>query len=355
MPTPRPHPDRRPVPLATILTVFAIALVLAAIWAWSRVLLLAFAAILLAIALRGGARVMHNRLGLPFRPGVLITAAGSAGLVALLFVYTGPAISKQFNQLLDSLPDAWKQVSDWMDNSSIGSFVEQQLGGEGGDQGQAAGGSLSSAFQYLRGTITTMFGTAANIVLLITMAIFLALDAGTYRDGFLRLVPMGYRDRARDIMDETGTALARWMGGQALDMLIVALLTGAGLWLLGVPLALVLGVIAGITNVIPVIGPFMSGVPAVLFAMTQGVDKAIYVTILFVVIQQIEGNILMPMIQKYAAHLPPVLTVIAIVAFGSIFGLSGIILATPLLLVAIILVQRIYVEDILGDRDGKRG
>ena len=124
---------------------------------------------------------------------------------------------------------------------------------------------------------------------------------------------------------------------------------GILLWLLGVPLAMVLGLIAGLTNIIPVIGPFMSGIPAVMFALTQGVDQAAYVTLLFVVIQQIEGNVLMPMIQKYAAHLPPVLTVLAIVAFGSMFGLFGVVLATPLLLVSIILIQRLYVEDVLGD------
>ena len=90
-----------------------------------------------------------------------------------------------------------------------------------------------------------------------------------------------------------------------------------------------------------------------MFALTQGVDQALYVTLLFLVIQQIEGNVLMPMIQQSAANLPPVLTVLAIVAFGGMFGLFGVILATPLLLVSIILVKRLYVEDVLGDRLSK--
>lgn len=359
----RPEPTDRAgrsglhdVPFATIIAVFAIGLLLAAIWTWSSVLLMGFAAILLAIALRGGAQVLNRRLGLPFKPGVLLTALIAAAIFAGLFTAAGPAVSQQFNELLKSLPAAWRQVSDWLEGSSIGQFIERRIdSSSGGGQSSGSSGGIPSIFGYLTGTITTVFGGLANLVLMLTMAIFLALDAPGYRGGFLRLIPLFYRERAAGILDECGTALARWMGGQALDMLVVALLTGLGLWLLGVPLAMVLGLIAGLTNIIPVIGPFMSGIPAVMFALTQGVDQAAYVTLLFVVIQQIEGNVLMPMIQKYAAHLPPVLTVLAIVAFGSLFGLFGIILATPLLLVSIILVQRLYVEDVLGDSLPARG
>lgn len=337
------------VPVATILTVFAIGLVLIAIREWSAVLLMGFASLLIGIALRAGAVFLNKRTGLGVKAGVILTALAVIGLIFPLFGAIGPALSEQFNQLLVSLPQAWQQVSDWLANSSVGQFIERRLD-SGSDNGQSgAASSLPSIFGYLTGTITTVFGGVMNIVLMLTMAIFIALDAASYRRGFLRLVPLGYRNRAEQILAEIGQALGRWMGGQILDMAIVAILTGLGLWLLGMPLAMVLGLIAGLTNIIPFIGPFLSGVPAVMFALTQGFDMAIYVTILFVVIQQVEGNILMPMIQKYAAQLPPVLTMLAIVAFGGAFGIFGVILATPLLLVAIILVQRIYVEDILGD------
>lgn len=341
---------RHNVPFATIVAVFAIGLLLAAIWTWSRVLLMGFAAVLVAIALRAGAAALNRRLGLGYKPGVLVTALATTGLFVALFMAAGPAVSKQFTELLGSLPEAWRQVENWLDGSSFGQFIERRIdAGGGAPSSGATTSSLPSIFGYLTGTITTVFGGLANIALMLTMAIFLALDAPTYRGGFLRLVPPGYRARSAGIVDECGVALGRWMGGQALDMLVVALLTALGLWLLGVPLAMVLGLIAGLTNIIPVVGPFLSGVPAVMFALTQGVDQAVYVALLFLVIQQIEGNILMPMIQKYAAHLPPVLTVLAIVAFGSLFGMFGVILATPLLLVSIILVQRLYVEDVLGD------
>lgn len=349
--TDRPGTPQPRLRLGGIVLAFALAILLAAAWKWSNVLLMGFGAILVAIALRAGARLLNTWLGLGFKPGVLLSALAAGLAIAAVVVWAGPSISQQFRQLLSSLPAAWEQVNTWLSESSVGQFLEQRIRTvEGGNAPAPPAGTLPSLFGYVTGTLTTVFGSAANLVLLVTVAIFLALDAPQYRGGALRLVPRSYRPRATQIADELGSALARWMGGQAVDMLLVALLTGLGLWLLDVPLALVLGLIAGLTNIIPVVGPFLSGIPAVLFALTQGVDLALYVTLLFVVIQQVEGNMLMPLIQRYAVDLPPALTVLAILAFGSLFGFAGIVLATPLLLVTIILVKRIYVEDVLGDR-----
>ena len=294
---------------------------------------------------------MNRYLGINTRVGVLLTALVTVLILFLLVQGVGPAISAQFNELLRGLPAAWDQVNDWLSTSSVGQFIERQLDPENAEGAAAGGGQsgLPAVFGFLTGTITTVFGGVANMVLMITMAIFLALDGPNYRNGALRLVPIPHRPEAREITDELGTTLGRWMAGQALDMLAVAVLTGLGLWLLGMPLAMVLGLIAGLTNIIPYVGPFLSGAPAVLFALTQGFDMAVYVLLLFIFVQQFEGNVLLPLIQKYASDMPPVLTVMGIVAFGSLFGFAGIVLATPLVLVFMVLVRRIYVEGILGD------
>ena len=344
-----PRPRLRPGPITMVM---ALVLLLAAMWQWSNVLLMGFGAILIAIALRAGAAVLHRRAGIGLKPGVLLCALAATLVIAGIVAGAGPSISDQFGQLIGSLPAALDQVNAWLSDSSLGQFLERRLESAEAGGGTTPGGSLPSLFGYVTGTLTTVLGGVANLVLLVTVAIFLALDAPMYRGGALRLVPLSYRARAGQIADELARALARWMGGQALDMVLVALVTGLGLWLLGVPLALVLGLIAGLTNIIPVVGPFLSGIPAVLFALTQGFDLAVYVALLFVVVQQVEGNLLMPLIQRYAADLPPALTVLAILAFGGLFGFAGIVLATPLLLVTIILVKRIYVEDVLGDRQG---
>lgn len=359
--TDRPEPlaqgalaPRRPVPIATILTVFGVALLLGALWAWKSLILLSFAAILVAIALRGGGKLIHRWTKINLKLGVVLTVVLLVLAALLLMRSVGPALSAQFTELMRGLPAAWQQVSDWLSTSNVGQFIERRLepsaapaGGGGGNPAAASG--LPGIFSFLTGTITTVFGSVANVVLMLTMAIFFALDGPSYRDGALKLVPIPFRPSARFISDELDVSLGRWMAGQAVDMAAVALMTGLGLWLLGMPLAMVLGLIAGLTNVIPYVGPFLSGTPAVLFALTQGYDMAIYVLLLFVFVQQFEGNVLMPMIQKYASDLPPVLSVMGIVAFGGMFGFAGILLATPLVLVLIVLVKRVYIEGILGD------
>ena len=206
-----------------------------------------------------------------------------------------------------------------------------------------------SVFGVLRGTVNAVIGGIANLVLIITVAIFLALHPQPYIHGLLRLVPIVHRDHAAEILREIGDKLWSWLAGQSLDMLIVAVLTGGGLWLLDIPLALVLGIIAGLTNAIPFIGPFLSGVPAVLFSLTQGPRDAFYVLLLFIAIQQLEGNVIMPLIQRRAAGLPPVMTIFGVIVFGVLFGLPGILVAAPLMVVAMVLVQRLYIEGVLGD------
>lgn len=350
-----PMAPLRPVPLASILTVFGIAILLAALWSWKGLILLTFAAILVAIALRAGGRLFNRYLKINVKLGILLTVVLVVLILIIIVNSVGPAIGAQFSELISGLPAAWQQVLDWLDRSNFGSFLERSIRpGDGSAAADTATNGLPQIFGFLTGTIGTVFGGLANLVLMITMSIFMALDGPSYRNGALRLVPIPYRPQARVISDELSTTLGRWMAGQAVDMVAVALMTGLGLWLLGMPLAMVLGLIAGLTNVIPYIGPFLSGVPAVLFGLTQGFDMAIYVLLLFIFVQQFEGNVLLPIIQKFASDLPPVLTVMGIVAFGGMFGFAGILLATPLVLVLIVLTKRLYIEGILGDHPAPR-
>jgi predicted PurR-regulated permease PerM len=162
-------------------------------------------------------------------------------------------------------------------------------------------------------------------------------------------VPPRRRGRAREVLDELGTTLARWLMGKAVSMLAAGIMTAVGLSLLGIPLALILGIIAGLLDFIPYVGPLMAGVPALLIAFSASPEQALYVALLFGGIQLVQGYLLEPMIDQRTVSLPPALTIAMQVMFGAVFGMAGVALATPLTAVLIVLVVMLYVQDMLGD------
>ncbi|MBV0891836.1 AI-2E family transporter [Paracoccus sp. Z118] len=334
----------RAVPAVIFVTVVILGLALMA-WQLAFVLLLAFAGVLLAVLLRHLALIVARHTPLSAGAGVGVAALGILGLIALGIVFAGPEMVNQFTQLIRSVPAALDQVEAMLTDQPWGRFLLEAMPADDAQPNW-------NIFGAVTGTVSTLVGVIANVVIVITVGVFLAADPGLYRRGVLHLIPMDARARAVEILDALGQGLWRWLIGQGIAMLAVAVLSGVGLWLIGVPLAMTLGIIAGLLDFVPYVGPWLGGAPAVLMALTLGPTEAIYTVILFVIIQQIEGNVLMPVIQKRASSLPPVLTVLAVVGFGVLFGFMGVLLATPLLLVLIVLVRMIYVEDILEDHTG---
>jgi predicted PurR-regulated permease PerM len=194
---------------------------------------------------------------------------------------------------------------------------------------------------------TQTLSALGSVGLVAVVGLYLATNPQLYRAGLVRLMPPNQRERIEEALLASGQALSRWLLGQGVSMLFVGSATALGLWLLGVPLALTIGAIAAVLAFIPFFGPIASGILAVLMAFMEGPTQALYVAGLCVAIQQIEGNLLMPFVQRWAVALPPVLGIMAAVIFGLLFGLAGVILATPLMVVAMVLVQKLYVEGVL--------
>lgn len=329
-------------PAAAFVMLLIIVLALAA-WRLSFVLLLAFLAVLIAVLLRHLALILSRHTPVSDSVGVMLAALGLAFLVGLGVLFLGPRIFGQVEGVIERLPSALAEVEAFLRQYSWGQFLLDRV--PSGDHRPSW-----NILGTIGGTLSTVIGVLVNLVILFSMSIFLAIDPGLYRRGLLHLVPLDKRRRATEILDALAWGLWHWMLGQGLAMAAVALMAGVGLWLIGVPLALALGIIAGLMDIIPYVGPWLGAAPAVLLALGQGPSEAIYAAILFLVIQQIEGHVLVPIIQKKESSLPPVLTILGVVAFGVLFGFMGILLATPLLLVLLILVRMIYVEDVLGDR-----
>ena len=182
----------------------------------------------------------------------------------------------------------------------------------------------------MAGFLGSALGLFGTLVVVLIAGIYLAVSPEVYVNGALRLVTVKHRPMAKEMIEAAGSALQAWSAGQALDMLVVGILSGVGLWLIGVPLALVLGVVAGLFNFVPYIGAIAGAIPAVLIAFSVDVTHGLETIGLYVVIQGFEGNVMAPLIQKRAVDLPPGLTILSQTAFGAILGIAGLIFATPL-------------------------
>lgn len=207
----------------------------------------------------------------------------------------------------------------------------------------------------LTGVASTTLGAVINILVIAITGLYLAFQPDLYSRGVKHLLPFRYRERAGEVMSAIDNALWRWLGGRLGLMLINGGATTIGLWLLGVPLALTLGLLAGLLNFIPNFGPLVAAIPAVLIGLLQSPQQALYVALLYLAVQTVDGYVLTPLVERRSVELPPVLTLTAQLLLGSAFGLIGVMLATPLTAAVVILVKMLYVEDVLGDhvmRDG---
>lgn len=191
-------------------------------------------------------------------------------------------------------------------------------------------------------------GVVTNIILVLAGAIFFAVDPALYRSSMLRLVPTDREAIIELACNDSARALGLWLQAQILSSIVVGILTYIGLSLLGVPSAAALAIIAAALDFIPFIGPVIAGIPAVLVAFSVNPSTALWTVGVYLVIQQIQGNILQPLIQKRSVDLSPAVLLFAVVAAGTLFGIVGVILSAPLTVVGFVLVQRLYIEGVLG-------
>ncbi|TDW61527.1 putative PurR-regulated permease PerM [Novosphingobium sp. PhB55] len=329
--------SRIAVAAVMVIAIFGVGLLLVRL---SSFLMLVFAAVILGVVFDAIARAICSFLPIGRALSLGIAVILLLGVFTSALILFGAQLTSQFDAIKQSLPDGLEQLQAFLSRIGLDHAANGIL-----EQGK---GSLSAAASKIGTYMIAIGNGVTNFVLVFFAAIFLAADPAVYRRGFLLLMP----DRAAQVADEglkdAGRGLTGWMKGQAVSSVVVAILTSAGLTLLGVPSAGGLGVIAGLLDVIPMIGPVISGVPAVLLAFTQSPATALWTVLLFVVIQQLQGNFLQPMIQKQAVDVPPAVLLFTVVAAGTLFGALGVLLAAPLTIAVFVLVKRIYVKTLLG-------
>ena len=313
-----------------------------AILAWFalELLLMLFAGVLLAIFLRTLAVWVVEATGLS--PGVALATVilGLLGVVTLAGWLYAPRLAEQSDRLSETLPQAVDDLTSTLEQYGWGRWVMEQL------SSSASNGDVVSRAQTMANRLMSV-GVAFVVILF--SGLYLAAEPGPYIRGVLRLVPPHSRRNAAEVLFAIGGVLRWWLVGQALAMGVVGLLMGVGLWLIGVQLALILGLLAGLLEFVPFLGPVLAFGPALLLALANSGQQAAYVLALYLVVQTVEGYVLTPLVQRKAVELPPVLTISAQVGLSMAAGAIGLLVAVPLAAVGMVTVQMLYVDQRLGD------
>ena len=333
--------------LFTIGLVALTLLLLALLYFIFDVILLIFAASLLAIFLRGLAELLGRFVKIGEGWLVLIVAvilvAILAGSVALL----APSVAEQVRHLREELPRSANATREYISQFGWGRALTEQMPSVEDIRQNVNPSALLSG---VGGIFSSTVGAVGNFFITILLAIYLASEPRVYIRGLVQLFPKPRRHRATQVMRAIGETLRWWLIGKVASMLFIGLLTWIGLSILGVPLALTLGLIAGLLSFIPNFGPIISAVPALLLAFIDSPVSALYVLGLFVGVQLVESNVVTPFIERQTVELPPALTIVFQLALAVLVGGLGLVLATPLLAVIMVVVQMVYIEGVLGDR-----
>jgi predicted PurR-regulated permease PerM len=309
------------------------------------VLLLIFAAALLAIFLRGLSDVIGSFVKLSELARIIIVIIALVAVVGGAIALLAPSIAEQVAHLRDELPRSAAAAAAYISKFGWGKAILDQL------PSIADVINSSRLLTSVGGIFTSTVGAVGNFFITLLLAVYFAISPSYYTDGFVKLFPIPNRKRVVEILSAIGETLRWWLIGKACSMLFIGLLTWIGLSILGVPLALTLGLIAGLLSFIPNFGPILSAVPAMLIAFVDRPITAVYVGGLFILVQLIESNIVTPLIEKETVELPPGLTIMFQLALAVLVGGLGLVLATPILAVVMALVQMVYIEDVLGDYD----
>ena len=382
-----PHPGWRTADiLRAAALVMGLWLALRLLWVAYPLVFTAFLGVLFGLVVARGADLLQ-RFRIPRGLGAACVVFGFVGLLVGLGFWTGPTLRDQLAEMRTAVPQSIDKLEAWLGRHQDG-LLGQVLPFEGtppeppapapqeaagrpappspeappapADAGGQPSGQLSSLperlsgqlgaiSRYLFSFLSSTVAVITGILLILFIAIYIGSAPDLYYRGVLHLIPHGARPRARQVLEAIGLTLRNWLRSQLIAMVVIGVVTTLGLWALDVKAALALGIIAGLLEFIPLVGPWLSAVPAVAMAFLDSPQKALFVVLLYVAIQFLENHFLIPFIMQEGLDLPPVLTLVGLALMGVVFGFLGMLIAVPLLAAIMTAVKLLYVEGVVGD------
>jgi predicted PurR-regulated permease PerM len=320
------------------------------VWLARDVLFIAFFALLIASFLSIFVEPLHKR-GISRALSAPLALIAVVAILGGLFALAWPTLRDQFMLIQEQLPPAIEGVQEWFEAQ-----VAALAGTLGDDEGAVQEQLRTRVTTEMSGLVggampllNTAAGAIAGFFLIIFAGLFIAISPRTYMRGLIVLVPRSRRRRAGEVLPKTGVAMVQWMKGTAMAMLFVGTVATVGLWLIGIPAALALGIIAGLLEFIPYFGPALSFIPATVVALTISPEKALWVVGLYAVVQSLESSVVTPLLMKQMVKLPPALTLLFQTMMAALFGFLGLLLAVPILATAKILIEELYVEGVADE------
>jgi predicted PurR-regulated permease PerM len=325
--------------------VIALLAISAAIWVTRELLLLLFAGVLFTIVLSAAADWISGRLHVRRAWGLALTLLLFLVTFSLTIWLIGARASSEVQNLSQQLPETAAELHEKLSQHPWGQAVLRSMPSPEdllSDGSQMVHKSWSAAWGLI--------GILGSSLVIFFVGLYLAINPPSYRNGFVRLFPVTFRPRIAATVEDAGTMLAHWLLGKLSLMCLVGVLTAAGLWLLGIPLVLSLAILAAALDFIPNIGPIASAVPALLLAFLKGPITVLWVALLYLAVQFLESYILAPLVQRRAVSLPPALLISAQILLPMLFGFPGLLLATPLTVLLMVVIRKLYIEGVLERR-----
>jgi predicted PurR-regulated permease PerM len=312
------------------------ALVLVLLYA-GRVLLIIFAALLLSIILRTITDQLHRILSINEHRAYVIVICALFLIAGSLTYILGPQVITQAHEIAKTIPESLAQIQSELDRYDWGRDLT-------GIFTRAAQSTKDANANQLAAYASDVVESITDGVIIIAVALFVGGNPSLYRSGFLQLVPAKHRSTAADLFKDVGVAVKGWLLGQLVPMAVLGIGTLVGLWIMGVPLAFTLALLTALMLFVPYVGSIIAFVPTVLVALTQGPMKMVYVTILYLGVHIAEAYVITPIAQRRAVRLPPALTLISQLFMWIVAGVLGVVVATPLAAVGLVVVQRLYLK-----------
>ena len=372
------HPEWRTRDIArAAIVVLVICAAAYVIFRAHNLIFVAYIGMLLGLAVSAGATWLR-RFGIGQGLGATLIVASSIAILVGFGALTGPTVRTQYRELKQRLPEAFVKLDKWVgqrEGGFVGSLLSTQVDSTNitpslEHQNDNIGlitptttdslvhlkalkqqilarsaGATGYIFPVLHSTIEV----AAGIVIIFFMSIYIGADPKLYRGGIISLIPHRTRVRGEQVVEAITLALRRWLVTQLIAMLVMGCVATAVLSALHVRAALPLGILSGLLQFVPMAGPLISAIPAIAMGFVDSPEKAAAVMVAFYIIHFVESHVLIPLLMKEGVNLPPVLTVLTQAGMALAFGVMGLVVAVPLLVLAMILVKMLYVEDVVGD------